>query len=253
MRLQESMPGVSKVFVGRDTGQFARVIFPVVPTNDAAHEAPYYDNPFCVAMWPFCEASTLYGRPECCGGVEPEFKPLRNSMIHTLAPFCCVCMPVSFGVYHFFWAISCCWCGSELPCTIKPVTGLFAKNYPSYLCDPPNGARKGNRNLLKDHLDERRARLTVAETNLAAGVITQAEYNLVEAEVTFGKGSTQARAAKSALQVENQTKGIIVQAVSAPMNAEMQRSQLAEYKKMLDDGLITLADFNAKKQVILFG
>jgi len=244
---------VSKVFVGRDTGQYARVIFPVVPTNDAAHEAPYYDNPFCVAMWPFCEASTLYGRPECCGGVEPEFKPLRNSMIHTLAPFCCVCMPVSFGVYHFFWAISCCWCGSELPCTIKPVTGLFAKNYPSYLCDPPNGARKGNRNLFKDHLDERRARLTVAETNLAAGVITQAEYNLVEAEVTFGKGSTQARAAKSALQVENQTKGIIVQAVSAPMNAEMQRSQLAEYKKMLDDGLITLADFNAKKQVILFG
>jgi hypothetical protein len=97
---------------------YARVIFPVVPTNDAAHEAPYYDNPFCVAMWPFCEASTLYGRPECCGGVEPEFKPLRNSMIHTLAPFCCVCMPVSFGVYHFFWAISCCWCGSELPCTI---------------------------------------------------------------------------------------------------------------------------------------
>jgi hypothetical protein len=93
----------------------------------------------------------------------------------------------------------------------------------------------------------------VAETNLAAGVITQAEYNLVEAEVTFGKGSTQARAAKSALQVENQTKGIIVQAVGAPMNAEMQRSQLAVYKKMLDDGLITLADFNAKKQVILFG
>lgn len=90
----------------------------MVPTDDAAHEAPYYDNPFCVAIWPFCEASTLYGRPECCGGVEPEFKPLRNSMIHTLAPFCCVCMPVSFGVYHLFWAISCCWCGSELPCTI---------------------------------------------------------------------------------------------------------------------------------------
>ena len=134
--------GVSRTFEGADHGHRAKVWCPIVP-EDAAHAGPFYDNPYVLAMWPCCEASTLFSQPHAGQhGGHPRFKHATNTMSWNLmGPCCYACAPVVYCCYAGMWAISGCYCGNELPCTEKKVTALFAENYPDLVTSKTSVSR----------------------------------------------------------------------------------------------------------------
>jgi hypothetical protein len=177
----------------------------MIPSNDAKHIPPYYDNPCGVACWPCCEASAMFSKPG--GHPDRQFAHPQNNMSWNLVGPGCFCMaPVAYCYYCSLWCISCCWCCTDLPCTEKPVTALFAKNYPDRLTSQP--------------------------------VERQPQKQKPEAAADLPPYSPPAR---------------VPSAPAAPPAEDEQHKQLRKYKQMLDDGLITEADYDAKKKEILFG
>jgi hypothetical protein len=184
--------------------------------NDAKHTPPYYDNPCGMACWPICEASTMFSKP----GGHPDYSHPQNGMIWNIAgPGCYLLAPLAYFYYCFFWGVSCFWCCSDLPCTEKPVTALFAANYPDRLIarpvQPPEEAAASGQSV---HQHQPR-KDPLADPSLDA---SPPPYTPPPA------------------------------AFAEPAEDEQHR-QLRKFKQMLDDGLITEADYEAKKKEVLFG
>ena len=115
---------------------------------------------------------------------------------------------------------------------------------------------------MAEELSRRNAAKVSDKEELDAGLISQLEYNARHIERVCGKYSVQAQLARSLVTQETVTQqpppynagqaGASETLGTKNDVAASAHAQLAEFKKMLEDGLITEEDYNAKKQEILF-
>jgi hypothetical protein len=202
---------------------------------------PFYDNPCCVAVYPFCEAST------CCGPDEDS-----SELFSVLRGFACLpCTTVMFSLIGFIWCLMwpCTCCLSEtqklkdpqgcLPCSVQPVTPLYAKNYPSVLVAGPRVEnQKGYQTEATSDTEvelSARSGTDVVSNPVGARMMREEEPRAVSHLTNIA----QSYAAETATVIG----AAVPEAAPIPL-----AQQLRELKSLFDEDLISQDDYNAKKK-----